>query len=118
MTAVETKQFIDSLVATVVQGIISFEDGFDVADVFDFGDEATTWKDAVEGLKENFASEASQITAEEVEAMFQEQSDKLIAAEVNPMLVGAIISNLKGIYYAYAAIVKSNNTEAEEPSEE
>jgi hypothetical protein len=102
----QTQEFINALFNTISQGVESFKDGFQINDITDFVDEGMSWPNAVNGLAEGFPEEAKTATVEEVDAMFKAQESKLVKAGVNPMLVGAIISNMKGIYYVYAVLAQ------------
>ena len=112
----ETKQFIDSLFDTAAQAIESFADGVQFTDIGDFVDEGLNWPNAVEGLKQGFPEEAKKADVETIEAMFDEQRAKLVNAGLNPLLVGSIISGLKGTYYTYAAIIQSKQPLIEKKS--
>lgn len=113
ITMTETKQFVDSLFSTAAQAVESFADGVQFTDVTDFVDEGMSWGAAITGLQEGFPKEAKEATPEAIENVFEPQRKKLNDAGVNPLLTGAIVSNLKGIYYTYAAIVQSSQSVVE-----
>lgn len=103
----ETRELLDAIVNTGVQGIESFSDGFQfIDDVPDFIDEALSWPNAIRGL-EAMRGEAVATSPEAIEEMFEAQRMKLLQANVNPMLAGTLVTNIKGIYYTYALIVQS-----------
>jgi len=102
----ETSEFVASLVNTFAQGVESFGDGFDLTDVTDFVDEALSWEQAIRGLSA-FKDEAENAKPEDIEAMFAPHLSRMKEAGLNEVLAGAIITNLKGIYYTYAAIVQN-----------
>lgn len=103
----ETNELITSVIETVAQGIESFADGVQLKDLIDFFDEAVEWGEAITGLAEAFPQEARDATPESINAMFDSKIKILVEAGLNEMLAGAIITNLKGIYYAFAAIAQS-----------
>lgn len=102
----ETNEFTTSLVNTFAQGVESFGDGFQITDVADFVDEALSWEQAIRGIS-SFKDEAAKAKPEDIEAMFAPHLTRMKEAGLNEVLAGAIVTNLKGIYYTYAAIVQN-----------
>lgn len=104
---IQTDEFLTAFFGTGAQAVESFADGAGVDDVPDFIDELASWPKAIEGLKDGFPAEAMVATAEQIEAMFNEKANQLLAVNLNPLLVGSIVSSFKATYYTYAAIVQS-----------
>lgn len=107
----ETGELLKSITDTIVQTIeVASDNKFDISEIVKYLDEAVGWEAAVRGLVEGFPNEARIATVTEIETLFDEQFNKLANAGLNPMLVGAIISGLKGAYYAYAIIAQSGKS--------
>ena len=106
----ETGELLKSITDTIVQTIeVASDNKFEISEIVKYLDEAVGWE-AVRGLVEGFPNEARIATVTEIETLFDEQFNKLANAGLNPMLVGAIISGLKGAYYAYAIIAQSGKS--------
>lgn len=103
----ETNELGTSLFNTIGQGIESFRDGAQISDLTDFIDEGLSWQNAIQGLTGNIKKEAQAVTAEVIEQMFVPYNARLVGSGLNPLMAGAIVTNAKGIYYTYAAIVQS-----------
>lgn len=110
----ETNEFVNALFDTAVTTIVALGDGFQMTDIGAFINVAMQWPTAIAGLKEGFSNEILTVTPEQVEELFDTQKPKLLGAGLNPLLVGAILSQFKGIYYGIAISVqtkKENLTE-------
>lgn len=106
----ETREFADALFGTIAQGVTSFKDGAQISDILSFVDEAELWKKGVEGFASNFKGEAVAAVPAAIEAIFNPQYDKLIAAGVSEMLSYAITNGVKGIFATYAVAAASGQS--------
>ena len=100
----ETEQFKTWLVDLFAQAIRSFSDGASIGDAPDFFDELMASGTAIKGLAEGLPKEAENATPEDVEKLFAGVQSQLTNAGLNTMLAGAIVSNLKGLYYVFATL--------------
>ncbi len=107
----ETSELLKSITDTIVQTIeVASDSKFDITEIVKYLDEAVGWESAIRGLVQGFPNEARLATVSEIESLFDEQFNKLANSGLNPMLVGAIISGLKGAYYAYCIIAQSGKS--------
>ena len=107
----ETKQFFDAIFALLAQGIVSFQDGAQLADAFDFTDEAVMIPTAITGLADNFGPEAADSVPTDVDAYFIGKRAQLTAAGMEETTAAAIESHVKGIYFSIAAGIKGKQDE-------
>ena len=105
----ETRELVLAVFLTFAQALVSFKDGAQASDVFDFSDEALLFKPAIDGLSENFKMEMSIAKPGEIDEIFDEGHQILVDAGLKPMVAFTITSGLKTAFGGVSAAAQNGD---------